>query len=595
MDTTYIYGTTNNEYIDSRIVWSSTPSVLTNTSKVTATLQYKRNNTGFKTSGTGSFSITIDGSKASTTKSITITESDWVNAVTATKTVNHNSDGSKSIKIEATGGISGTTLTSTSCSGTAKLDTLARASVLSYVSDVTLGSICTVRWTPHSKDFRYRIKFAIGSWSLTTAIIHPNITTLYTNASYGISIEAAHQFPNSKAADMTVTLYTYSDEACTKQIGTESIITSKVYIPEDNNTLPTVKLNLAPVSSLSDDFEGLYIQNKTQVQASFEGSKAKYSASIKSYSMNVNGKAYGTPYQSDLLSVSGTIPITGIVEDSRGLSASLPQDITVIPYSKPSLIPYNGESSIVCKRCDANGDISPSGMHLRIKAGRQYSKVISDGVQKNFCTMRFRYKVDGSSWGSYTTILSKDNEADSVDAILTGVNLSISTTYLVQIEVVDEIGESSSTLITIPTADVTVHLRRGGKAVGVGKYAEEDYIVDIDDKWELNARGDLRVGKTLYPSHIAAIDNYSNKDFNELIYKTGYYTGTAAPSAAACLNYPVNETGLLEVISAMNQNSTTLVWWGFAYQTYRTHTGKVYMRSYYSDTGWNAWKLLTLT
>jgi hypothetical protein len=178
---------------------------------------------------------------------------------------------------------------------------------------------------------------------------------------------------------------------------------------------------------------------------------------------------------------------------------------------------------------------------------------------------------------------------------LANINLSISTTYLVRIEVVDDVGDSSSTIITIPTADVTVHLRNGGKALGVGKYAEKDYIVDIDDEWEVNARGDLRVGRTFYPSHIASIDNYSNKDFNELIYKTGYYTGTAEPLAAACSNYPENKTGLLEVISAMLQNKDTLNWWGFAYQTYRTHTGKVYMRSYFSDTGWTAWKQVSFT
>ena len=591
MYTTYINGSTNNQYIDSRIVWSSTPSTLDNSSKVTATLQYKRNNTGFTTSGTGSFSITIDGTKTSTSKSITITESGWVDAVSATKTVNHNDDGTKSITIEASGGIPKTTLSETYCSGTAKLDTIARGSTISYVSDVVLGNACIVRWTPYSRGFYYKIKFVVGSWTLTTLPIHPNTTTLYTNASYGISIDAAHQFPNSKDADMTVTLYTYSEYECTNQIGTASTVTCKVYIPESNDTLPTVKMNLAPVSSLSDNFKGLYIQNKTRVKASFEGSEAKYSASIKSKSMSVNGKTYSD--QSDLLSTSGLITVKGTVEDSRGFSTSLPQDITVIPYSKPSLIPYNGETSIICKRCDSNGEISPSGNHLRIKAGRQYSKVLADGVQKNFCSIRFKYKVEGSdSWGSLNTILAKNNESDSVDAILTEVNLSVTTTYLVQIEIEDDIGESSSMIITIPTADVTVHLRKGGKAIGIGKYAEEDNIVDISEEWELYVRGNLNVN---HINHIPAIDNYKDKDFNELIYKTGYYTGTAAPSAAGCSNYPDNETGLLEVISAMLQNKTTLNWWGFAYQTYRTHTGKVYMRTYFVDTGWTTWKKVTLT
>ena len=544
---------------------------------------------------TAKYYVSINGG-AETEYSVnyTLPQSSTKTIVDTTITVAHKGDGTGTVKVRTwmdTGISAGEVEKVESISLTA----IPRASTLSYVSNVTLGNICTVRWTPLSKAFRYKIKFAVGSWSLTTVAIHPNTTTLYTNSSYGISLDAAHQFPNSKEAEMTVSLYTYSDEACTKQIGSVSTAKCRVYIPENEDTLPAVRVRLTPVSSLSDDFNGLYIQGKTKVQVSFEDSEAKYSATIKSYSTSVNGKVQGDPYLSDYLSQSGTIPIKCAVVDSRGLSASTTPDITVIPYLKPSIIPYEGETSIVCKRCDSNGNLIPSGTYLRIKAGKQYSKVMSEDVQKNFCLMRLQYKAEGTtSWSSWTTILDK-NSSDSIDARLSGINLSISTTYLVRIEVIDEVGESSSTIITIPTADVTAHLREGGKAIGVGKYAEEDYVLDIDDEWEVNARGDLRVGGTFYPSHIASIDAYSYKDFNELIYKTGYYIGSSAPSAATCSNYPIDETGLLEVISAMAQNQTTLVWWGFAYQTYRTHTGKVYMRSYYSSSGWTAWKQLSFT
>jgi hypothetical protein len=516
--------------------------------------------------------------------------------VDTTITVNHKDDGSGTVKVR-TWMETGINAGVVEKSDTISLTNIPRASTISSVSNVTLGNLCAVQWTPRSKDFRFKIKFAVGSWSLTTAAIHPNITTLYTNASYGISLEAAHQFPNSKDAEMTVTLYTYSDANCTKQVGTEQSAKCRVYIPEiKDTTLPTVAMSLYPVSTLSEQFNGLYIQNKTKVQASFEGSKAKYSASISSYSMNVNGSVYGNPYLSDLLSKSGTIPVSGTAVDSRGCSATTPQDIYVIPYSKPNLVPYDNEDYIVCKRCNADGTIANNGVCVRIKAKRQYSKVLAEGVQKNFCVMRFRYKAEGAtSWGEWITILDKDNEADSVDAAITNINLSASTTYLVQMEVVDDVGESSLTLITIPTADITVHLRAGGKAIGVGKYAEKDNILDIDDEWELNARGEVRIGKTLHPNHIASIDSYSYKDFNELVYKTGYYSGTSAPSSVSATNYPINETGVLEVVSCMGQNAETLAWWGFAYQTYRTHNGLFYVRSYFSSTGWTAWKKVTLT
>ena len=570
-----------------------------NTSKVR--ILWQSTQTGDSWNGytrTAKFYVSINGgAEKEYSTSYTLPKGTTKTIVDTTITVAHNGDGTGTVKVRTwmNTGISAGVVEK---SETLTLTTIPRSSAISYVSNVTLGNICTVRWTPYSKAFRYKIKFAVGDWSLTTAAIHPNITTLYTNASYGISIDAAHQFPSSKDADMTVTLYTYSDEGCTKQVGTASTVKCKVYIPENKDTLPTVEMALSPISSLSDKFNGLYIQNKTKVQADFTGSKAKYSASITSYSMTVSGLGTDStsPYESGLLPTSGSISVIGTAKDSRGCSASNDQKITVIPYSKPSIIPYTGETSILCKRCDSNGDLSPSGTCIRIKLGRQYSKVMVDDEQKNFCLMRLRYKAEGTtSWGGWITILGKDNTSDTLDAMLPDVNLSLSTTYLVQIEVSDDIGESYSTLMTIPTADVTVHLREGGKAVGIGKYAEKDHIVDIDDEWEVNARGDLTVGGKFYPNHIASIDAYSYKDFDELVYKTGYYTGTSAPSSVSCTNYPIDETGLLEVISAMAQNSTTLAWWGFAYQTYRTHTGNIYTRSYYSTTGWTAWKKVTLT
>ncbi len=525
--------------------------------------------------------------------SYTLPKASTKTIVDNTITVTHTDNGSGTVKVR-TWMDTGINAGEVEKSETITLTSIPRASTISYVSNVTLGNLCTVRWTPASKSFRYKMKFSVGGWSLTTIAIHPDITTLYTNASYGISMDAAHQFPNSKEADMTVTLYTYSDEACTKQVGAANTAKCKVFIPENGYTLPSVVMSLSPVSSLSDKFNGLYIQNKTKVQANFKGSEAKYSASVSKCSLNVNGVAYNEPYLSDLLSKSGTVSVKGIAVDSRGCSNSLSQKITVVPYSKPSLIPYTGETSIICKRCASNGDLNPSGKYLRIKVGRLYSKVISDNVQKNFSFIRLRYKVDGTtSWGEWRTILDRESSAESVDTTLTSFELSLANTYLVQLEVVDDVGESYSTLITVPTADVTVHLREGGKAVGIGKYAEKDYIVDIDDEWDVNARGNLTVGGTLFTKHIAQIDTYANKDFNNLVYNTGYYSDTSAPSATSCLNYPINETGVLEVISAMEENTSG--WWGFAYQTYRTYTGKIYMRNYYSTTGWTAWKQVTLT
>ena len=112
-----IKGSTNNQYVDAKISWSATQSIDGNYSMVTATLYYSRNNTGYTTYGTWSGKITINGTTTSDSKSLTITYNSNTKAISATVKVPHNADGAKTITISASGGISGTSLSSTSVSG----------------------------------------------------------------------------------------------------------------------------------------------------------------------------------------------------------------------------------------------------------------------------------------------------------------------------------------------------------------------------------------------------------------------------------------------------------------------------------------------
>ena len=490
-----INGSTGNQYIDSKIEWSSVANADANSSSVTAKLYYKRNNTGFTTSGTGSFSITIGGTKKSASKTMTITGSAWELAMEATVTISHDSDGGKDIVISATGSIPSTTLSSTSCSDTVSLDTIARASSITSAGAVTLGKDCSVKWTPLSQSFRYKLKFTLGNWSYTTGAIHPNTVSAYTYDDYTIPLTVAHQLPKAKTGTMTVSLYTFSDSGATKQVGSASSKTFTVTVPSNESTNPAVGMTLSPVTTLGSPFSSLYIQGLTKVKASFAG-EGKYSADISSYQMTVQGKSYASPYQSDYLSQAGNVTVTGRATDTRGYYTEVKNDITVIPYNKPEILPVSGTAAIVCARCDKDGKLTSSGTYLKIRARRSYSKVTSGGVQKNFCEIRYRYRTESAtSFSSWVTLLAKSSTAsDTVDSTpLANIVSSVKTTYVVEIGVVDDVGKTASVKMVVPTDTVTVHLRKGGKAVGIGKYAEEDGVVDVAEDFTIRVRGKLEV------------------------------------------------------------------------------------------------------
>ena len=122
-------GSTNNQYITPRILWSSTANPETNTSNITVTFQLMKSSaSSTATSGTGAWTVLINGTTYDFSASVTIPANGTYITV-YTKTVNnipHNSDGTKSVLLGWTGGIPGTSYTTTSIPNTTvNLDTIA--------------------------------------------------------------------------------------------------------------------------------------------------------------------------------------------------------------------------------------------------------------------------------------------------------------------------------------------------------------------------------------------------------------------------------------------------------------------------------------
>lgn len=512
-----IYGTTNNQHIESKIEWSSIASTSTNSSVVTASLYYRRTNSGFTTSGTGTFMVSIDGTKKPVSKYIKIEYNVWTLALTATKTITHSNDGTKSITIAGAGNIPDTTFESTSCSGTAVLDTIARASTITSANSVTLGSRCSLKWTPKSANFYYKVKFALSSWSYTTVAFKPGITTEYTYTGYPVPMDVAAYFPNSKTATMTATLYTYSDSGATTQIGSASSKTFEVILDENESTKPKITMSLSPITP-DTKFKTLYLQGRSKVQATFSG-EGKYGATIKSYNMQVNGKTYASPYTSDLITNSGNISVVGSVVDSRGFTNTYTIPIEVIPYFTPYLAPDEGYQRVICERCLENGKASPKGTYLHIKGTRNYAKINTNGIV-NTCSVRCRYKAEDGEWshssgGGIGVLLNTDTTTDAFDEILDGVVLDVKKSYTVELSIGDDTYLPIAKSYDIPSEMVSFHIKKGGKGAAFGKYAQKDNLLECE--WDAQFNGqtaieglfftekEIEIGgdkDTYYPVHI---------------------------------------------------------------------------------------------
>ena len=363
------------------------------------------------------------------------------------------------------------------------LTTIPRASKITSAASVILGKACSVKWTPNSASFRYNLTFSIGDWTKTIKAIHPNTTGAYTYTQYILPLEIAQQITNASQGTMMVTMTTCSDAYGEKPIGNTSSTSFNVTVPDNADTQPTVAMDLTAVSP--SGFAGLYLQRQSKVQATFNAN-AKLGASIKGYGVHVEGTVYGKPYLSKTLTQSGETEILGAVVDSRGIYGYIKKTITVLPYYAPKL-------TARAYRCNADGTSSKNGEYLKIEATRDYAPVKTNGEQKNFCKIQYRYKMETApGFTGWETILGETAAENTVTTrpLLNG-GLSKTKTYTVEVRVEDTVRQTSIVTVSIPSERVFRHKRVGGQGLGLGGYCEQDDLLDVH--WNQRVRKDLEV------------------------------------------------------------------------------------------------------
>lgn len=501
-------------YIIGKIVCDATADYDLNNSDVTCRLYVHKDNDSMlltiPTSGTWTYSMTINGKSFSGTVSKDVLL-DWVLLATVSVSdITHNGDGTKSISVSGSvTAPTGTTFAGhkTSGSGTFTLDTVPRASSIDYVACASsyFNGMMTYKYTPQSPSFYNRCNISLNLNENYIAVKSINLgqkTAAQQTAT--VSLSEAEQaiiynaLPNTSKGTLRFTFRTYSDSGYSKQVGDPVNKEITLYVPKITSTLPDPGATLAPVHSLGTTFDGLYVQGISKVKAAFAGS-GKYGATIKSYSMSVEGESYDSTdsYTSGYLKEYGTITVKVTATDSRGYSNTVSKSIFVMAYSKPKVIAISGASDIICARCDSSGNLSDSGTYLKVKARRSYSMCMDEsGVQHNFCGIRVRYKQENGSYTAWKTLLAATTltaEEVNTSALYEGV-LLVTNTYIAQVDVVDTIGNHTSVTFTIPTDKVYMHKNGAMNSLGIGKYVETDNMVDVAEDITVRVRGELRVG-----------------------------------------------------------------------------------------------------
>lgn len=469
------YGTTSNQYIQPKIVWSATQSISGNSSTVTATLYYSRTNKGYTTEGNGSFSITINGVKTTASKRITLTYNSNTQAMSATVNVPHNADGSKSVAISATGSLSGTTLTSTSISSTVTLDTIPRATQPSLSSSsVNMGSAVTISTPRASSSFTHDLAYSFRGGPYVSIA-----TGVGTSYSWTVP-DLASSIPSATSGSMTIRCITKNGSTT---IGTKTVsMTAKV----PGSVVPTIS-SVAVAEATSDlaaQF-GAYIQSKSKLSVTITAAGAKGST-IKSYRTTFRGKTYtARTWTSDILAASGTLSMTTTVTDSRGRTASKTTSVSVLAYTPPRIQAFS------VYRCNSEGAADDEGLYIAVRY--KYSAPSLNGG--NTASLAVQYKQ--STAASYSSLLSGSGLSADTTEKPSSPTFSSDYQYDLLLTVTDYFGAAATAEAKLPSGKVILDLAADGLGFAVGKTSERD---GLEVAWPLNTKEIVICDGTLYPS-----------------------------------------------------------------------------------------------
>ena len=450
-----IYGTTNNQWIDCKIEWSAEQDIATNTSKITATLYYIRTNTGYTTHGNLRGSITINGDTDSDVKEVWITENHWEEAITATEHVQHNTDGTKTTTISATGYINNTSLDETYISGTITLDKINREANLLTAPNFNDEQNPTITYSNPAGNAVSSLQACISFDGSNPDIVYRDVSK--TGSSYTFNLTTAERnilrngtSGNSRSVKFYLKMVLGGSTTYYSLTRTLTIVNANPALS------PTAVDTNATTIALTGDANS-FIKYYSNVKYAMNAT-AKKGSSLKSYKVSCGGKSSSSATGTFNGVESGSFTFTAT--DSRGNSTTKTLTKTFIDYIK-----------ITCNM----GQNTPttSGVLNFTVSGNYFNGTF--GATSNNLTVEYRWKVSGGTYSAWT-VMPKTIDGNKYFANVEITGLDYQTTYVFQARATDK-------LTSATTAEKDI------KSTPVFDWDADDFRFNVPVR--MNAGGDL--------------------------------------------------------------------------------------------------------
>lgn len=333
------------------------------------------------------------------------------------------------------------------------------------------------------------------------------------------------------------------------------------------------------------------VQNKSVLSVTFGAATALKGATITSYVVSVNGVAKPATTAGTIefgsINANSDLSLSVTAIDSRGNSTPVYKTVTIIPYADPTVVPHSGYTSIVCKRCDTNGTIADDGTYLKLVAQGKWNTLPN---AKNTASVKVKATYSGydSGWVTVPATASGGGASNNyfkwydINTKVSGLTLDATKAYTVTVRCIDLIGAYRDIPYTIPSADVALHLRKGGKGASFGEYSQEENVLSVAEDWMFKAYGGCSVGGAMSVNGDATMS--SNLNVTKDVKVSGAMTTTGKATVGSLVvggvtvNDYVVEKGTSGIWTYRKWNSGIAECWGVqdATATSVTQFGNIY-------------------
>ena len=465
-----IYGSTSKGW-KLRLDWSITGQSISNNRSTISLDLWIYDGTGYSQNETANEAYyIIQGEKRWNPYNYSTTG--WYKLGSKSITVNHNTDGTKSVTLTAEwdcGFDSSYTPRHLSLSDTVTLTTIPRASVVSAAKTGTLGTALAISLNRKSENFTDKLYYKIGS---NSAVLITNDAG--TSYSWTPPINLATNAPNSATLQVAIISNTYNGD---NYVGRSEC---QVMLSVPESVAPTLSVAISDPTGVHETYGG-YVQLRSKLKVELTASGAQGSTT-KSYSIKV-GNIYASNSSSgttDYLPNSGTLGITCTVTDSRGRTASQSQNITVLAYSRPTI------TAISAARCNQDGTANRAGIYGKVT----FSASITPLSNINTASYAAQYReVGADSWSTADSPSSGDFAPADVSVVFPADK---NKRFEVRVVATDAFESIGSSIRDLPAAYALYHLAKHLISVGIGRLCDKAnaFQVGLDAYFDKNVQVD---------------------------------------------------------------------------------------------------------